>query len=132
MLVVHTLHHVSLSVTDLTRAKAFYGTVLGLPELPRPDFDFAGAWYAAGDRQIHLIVHPPTRTLRGTTAIEGRDGHFALRVADFDATVAHLRGQGITCIERRENATPWAQVYLTDPDGNVIELHADRAPAPVA
>ena len=130
MLAVTTLHHVSLSVTDLARAKVFYGTVLGLPELPRPPFDFEGAWYQAGDRQIHLIVHPPTRTLRGTTAIEGRDGHFALRVTDYDATLAHLRRHGVTCVERRDNATPWAQIYLTDPDGNVIELNVDRAPAP--
>lgn len=45
----------SLTVTDLARAKRFYGDVLGLAELQRPDFDFAGAWYALGDRQLHLI-----------------------------------------------------------------------------
>jgi hypothetical protein len=24
------------------------------------------------------------------------------------------------------NLTPWHQIYLTDPDGNVIELNAER------
>ena len=24
------------------------------------------------------------------------------------------------------NPTPWAQIHLTDPDGNVIELNAER------
>ena len=57
--------------------------------------DRSGAWYAAGDRQIHLIVHPPTRTLRGTTAIDIADGHLALRVRDYDAAVAHLRANGV-------------------------------------
>ena len=126
MIVVETLHHVSINVTDLERARHFYGTVLGLPELSRPDFDFAGAWYALGDRQLHLIVHPPTRTLRGTTLIDGRDGHFALRIADFDATLATLRQHGVPLRERRDNPTPWAQMYVTDSDGNVIELNAER------
>jgi len=126
MIGVEDLHHVSLNVTDLARAQVFYATVLGLRELPRPAFDFAGAWYQLGDRQLHLIVHPPTRTLRGTTAIDGRDGHLALRIADFDAALAHLRHHGVTLRERRDNPTPWAQIYLTDPDGNVIELNAVR------
>ena len=126
MIVVETLHHVSINVTDLVRAREFYGTVLGLRELPRPDFDFPGAWYALGDRQLHLIVHPPTRTLRGTTAIDGRDGHFAIRVGDFDTALAELQRHGVPLRERRQNATPWAQIYVTDPDGNVIELNAQR------
>jgi catechol 2,3-dioxygenase-like lactoylglutathione lyase family enzyme len=126
MIVVETLHHVSINVTDLERARYFYGTVLGLPELPRPDFDFAGAWYALGDRQLHLIVHPPTRTLRGTTLIDGRDGHFALRIGDFDGTLAALQRHAVPLRDRRDNPTPWAQIYVTDPDGNVIELNAAR------
>ena len=126
MIVVETLHHVSINVTDLVRARQFYGTVLGLRELPRPDFDFDGAWYELGDRQLHLIVHPPTRTLRGTTVIDGRDGHFAIRVGDFDATLAELQRYGVPLRERRQNPTPWAKIYVTDPDGNVIELNAER------
>jgi glyoxylase I family protein len=126
MLVITDLHHVSINVTDVKRARHFYGTVLGLAELPRPPFDFEGAWYALGNRQLHLIVHPPTRTLRGTTEIEGRDGHFAIRVADIEAALAHLRAHDIEVVVRLQNATPWAQLYITDPDGNVIELNADR------
>ena len=44
LIAIHSLHHVSLVVQDLARAKAFYGDVLGLQELPRPPFDFDGAW----------------------------------------------------------------------------------------
>jgi catechol 2,3-dioxygenase-like lactoylglutathione lyase family enzyme len=126
LIVIKTLHHVSINVTDLERARHFYSVVLGLPELPRPPFDFAGIWYQLGDRQLHLIVHPPARSLRGTTLIDGRDGHFALRVTDYDAVLAQLRGHGVPVVERRENATPWAQIYVTDPDGNVIELNVER------
>ena len=124
---VTALHHVSLVVTDLTRAKAFYGGLLGLAELPRPPFSFDGAWYAVGDRQLHLTVHNPTRTLRGTTQIDSRDGHFALRVRDYEDMLSYLRSRGVPVKESRENVTPWAQIYITDPDGNVIELNAPRS-----
>ena len=120
------LHHIAVIVTDLARAKAFYGGVLGLQELPRPAFDFGGAWYALGDGQLHLIVHGPARTLRGTTEIDSRDGHFAVRVDDYDATLAHLRSRGVHVRESRHNITPWAQIYITDPDGNIIELNVER------
>jgi glyoxylase I family protein len=126
MLEVDTIHHVSLSVTDLERARRFYGEVLGLQELERPAFDFRGAWYALGDRQLHLIVHTSPRSLRGTTEIDSRDGHFAVRVVDYDATLEQLRAHGIEVLERRTNVTPWSQLYVTDPDGNVIELNVER------
>ena len=120
------LHHVSIVVTDLERAKGFYTGVLGLRELERPAFDFPGAWYELGDRQLHLIVHTNSRTLRGTTEIDSRDGHFALRVTDYDATLAHLKAHGIEVRERPVNVTPWSQLYVTDPDGNVVELNVAR------
>jgi catechol 2,3-dioxygenase-like lactoylglutathione lyase family enzyme len=56
-----SVHHVSVCVSDLDRAKRFYGEVLGLPELLRPDLGFPGAWYRVGTNQeLHLIVHPPS------------------------------------------------------------------------
>ena len=67
-----------------------------------------------------------TRTLRGTTDIDSRDGHVALGVADFDGAVVHLREAGVECLARPDNVTPWKQLYFTDPDGNVIELSAAR------
>jgi len=122
---VEALHHVAVCVTDIERAKHFYGVVLGLPEIARPPFDFGGAWYEFGGRQIHLIVHPPTRTMRRTREIDARDGHLALRVRSYRRTVEHFREHGVECLELPHNLTPWAQVYVTDPDGNVIELNAD-------
>lgn len=127
MPLVSGFHHVSLAVTDLERARRFYRDVLGLAELARPAFDFAGAWFDLGEgRQLHLIVAEHPRALRGTTEIDSRDGHFALRVGDYDAAVAQLRARGVTFREKLDNATPWSQIFLTDPDGNGIELNAER------
>ena len=120
------LHHVALSVTDMEKATWFYSEVLGLKLLARPPFPFPGAWYELGDRTLHLVVHPPTRTLRGTRAIEPRDGHLALRVANLADAVARLKSFGVECLEVPDNPTPWAQIYTTDPDGNVIEFNVDR------
>jgi catechol 2,3-dioxygenase-like lactoylglutathione lyase family enzyme len=129
MIDVQSFHHIAVSVTDLDRARAFYGGVLGLEELPRPTFDVEGTWYRVGDGQLHLIVYPPTRTLRGTREIDLCDGHVALRVGSYGDTIAHLQAHGIPYLERAANPTSWQQIYVTDPDGNVVEFTVDRAGA---
>ena len=126
MLAISTIHHFSLCVSDLARSRHFYGEVLGLRELPRPPFQFEGAWYEVGDRQLHLIVRPGATTLRGITTIDPGDGHVALRVASYRGAVAHLREQGVACRELPTNVTPWPQVFVADPDGNQIELNAEQ------
>jgi catechol 2,3-dioxygenase-like lactoylglutathione lyase family enzyme len=127
MIHISSLTHIAVCVTELQRSKRFYGGVLGLKEIPRPAFPFDGAWYELADgRQFHLIVHDRPLTLRGTTAIDLRDGHLALGVDDFEGAVSHLTAAGIECVVRPDNVTPWKQVYFTDPDGNVIELNALR------
>ena len=126
MIDVQTIHHVAITVTDLDRARRFYGGVLGLEEIERPPFDFPGAWYRLGDRQLHLLVHPPTRTLRGITTIDSRDGHFAVRVRSYRDTRAHLEAAGVAFDDQPRNRTPWPQIFVTDPDGNIIELNAER------
>ena len=110
MIAIEAFHHVGICVTDLARAKDFYGGILGLRELPRPPFDFGGAWYELGDRQLHLIVHPPTRTLRGTRDIDSRYGHIAIRVRSYDEALRHLRSHGLDCLESPRNVTPWASI----------------------
>jgi catechol 2,3-dioxygenase-like lactoylglutathione lyase family enzyme len=126
MIDVRALHHVSLAVTDLAAARHFYGAVLGLREIARPPFPFPGAWYELGACQFHLIVYPAGQTLRGTRDIDSHDGHVALRVGSYAAARAHLAALGMTLRERYDNRTPWPQLFVTDPDGNVIELNADR------
>lgn len=121
------LHHVSLPVTDLGRARDFYEGVLGLRPAARPDFDFAGAWYDLGGAQLHLIVHPTARALRGSRAPDSRDAHFALRVPSYAAALARLAAAAWPCLEKPRSRTGWRQIFLTDPDGNVIELNAEAS-----
>ena len=133
MIEIADLHHVSLAVTNLTGSKAFYRDVLGLKEIERPAFEFAGAWYAVGDRQLHLIVHDkPTLRTRG---IDSHDVHVALRVTSYGDTLAHLQSLGYSSDTRddikrlRENQwgkAGFPQVFILDPDRHVIELNAEQ------
>lgn len=127
------LHHVSVVVRDLDRALGFYRDVLGLQPLPRPDFPVRGAWLSCGERQLHLVVHDG-QTLRSSDSVDNNDGHFALNTNDFDAVVAALAAHGFSeaaadgdprrLLVKRSGAAGFAQLYLLDPDRNVVEINA--------
>ncbi len=88
------LHHVSLPVRDVARSVGFYRDVLGLTQIPRPDFDFKGAWFALGtDQQLHLIQDEGS-TFRDGKGLDGRDIHFAIRVGSYRDALVHLAGLG--------------------------------------
>jgi catechol 2,3-dioxygenase-like lactoylglutathione lyase family enzyme len=124
MIQVQGLHHVSILVTDLPRARQFYSSVLGLTEIERPAFDFPGAWYELPQGQLHLIAGSNAQARDRSAEVGTRGSHYALRVRSYRDTVQHLRQHGIACQERPRNRTPWPQIFLTDPDGNIIELNS--------
>jgi glyoxylase I family protein len=108
------LHHVSINVGDVPRARAFYVDVLGLVERDdRPDFAFAGAWLDAGGQQVHLIEG---------TAPPALGQHLALQVADIDRAVADVRAAGVEVSDPKPVGTG-RQAFLADPDGNGVELN---------
>ncbi len=110
-----------LLVSDLAQAKKFYGGMLGLQEIERPDFDFPGAWYDLGSgQQLHLmaIKDSPERAQQSPT----RDRHIALAVEDYGAALQYLKSRGISY---REGSLS-RQISFRDPDGNLIELQPIR------
>ncbi|MCM3160045.1 VOC family protein [Metabacillus litoralis] len=120
------IHHVSLSVTDLNKAKQFYGTVLGFKEIERPKFDFPGAWYQIGTQQLHLIVDEVSSTLRKVNELNSREGHFAIRVNDYEETLTYLKDQGVPILEKPKSKSGFAQIFCMDPDFNLIEFNVDQ------
>ena len=122
MITVTGLSHGSFPVRDIEVAKKFYGEVLGLPEIPRPDFGFPGAWYAVGDRQLHLIQNDrlPERVDDGRKP-HPMNTHLALDVADVPVAKAALEAAGANFREVESPGGLW-QLFVYDPDGNMIEL----------
>jgi catechol 2,3-dioxygenase-like lactoylglutathione lyase family enzyme len=108
------VHHVSINVSDVDQATRFYVDVLGLSaRTDRPGFGFGGAWLDAGGEQVHLIEGETPRSL---------GQHFALLVDDLEATIAELRAKGIKISDASSVGANW-QAFLTDPAGNMVELH---------
>lgn len=121
------LHHVSRVTLRLEESRAFYRDVLGFQEIPRPDFDFDGAWLFRAGLQIHLIVdatrQPSGRSLSTSTApINSRDNHIAFETEDIEAVERRLNEHGIVYRENRQATTGVKQLFFRDPDGYYIEV----------
>ncbi|PPA69053.1 VOC family protein [Jeotgalibacillus proteolyticus] len=118
------IHHVSIIVTDIERSMRFYEEVLGFERSnERPGFDFDGAWYQIGETQLHLIAFKEGKTLRGTTSIDSNDGHFAIRVEDIEGFIKRMEENQVAILNKPVNKTDWHQVFISDPDGNLIEFN---------
>ncbi len=108
MLAFTAVSHISVTVTDLERAKAAYGGVLGLQEIARPNFGFPGAWYTlGGGLSLHLSVKDemPLRRV-DARQFDTRDPHFALAVADADDTHTRLHASGLSFYDFADRPSP--------------------------
>jgi lactoylglutathione lyase len=119
------LNHVALRVRDVDASIRFYRDIIGLPVLPRPDFNFRGAWFRIGTYQeLHLIEGGTGRPDEDSA----RDNHFALRVTDFEASAAQMQVANVVFrgpVRRPDGAR---QIFLKDPDGHVLELCGELPP----
>ena len=124
-MIAKNLHHISFAVRDLARSQRFYQEILGLEPIERPDLGLAGAWYRAGNAEVHLIVTPEgvdvgTRP-PGLTPLAN---HQAFAVDDYAKTLDFLEARGVEVLRTTAEA---GQMWIRDPDGNVIELIAPRS-----
>jgi len=122
------IDHVVLRVRDMERMRRFYSEVLGAEFIAfRPQFNMTHL--RAGRSIIDLVAGD---------AGPGRNmDHFCLRVEPFDerAILEHLRAHGVAVdgVKTRYGAQGnGPSIYLTDPEGNQVELKgpADGNPPP--
>jgi catechol-2,3-dioxygenase len=111
------INELVLEVLDLDRAVDFYSQVLGLPVANRWE---GRAWLKVGDATRIGLWTPQVGIA------EGRGGvhvHYAMHIPeeDYARAVTRLREHGYEPHEEdfEENGRA---VYVTDPDGNVVEL----------
>jgi catechol 2,3-dioxygenase-like lactoylglutathione lyase family enzyme len=128
-------HHVGLSVADLDGMIAWYGDALGFAVEVRfaiPDTGIAGAMLRRPEGTgLELLRHPDSapQALDDPHAamLVQSYGHWALAVADVPAAHSALVSAGAREVwSPRPAPAPAAgeMSYLTDPEGNLIELVA--------
>ena len=126
---VRSLDHLVLRVKDLAAMERFYCEVLGLAVERRAD-QIGMVQLRAGAQLVDLVAVDGMLGKQGGAApgAQGRNlDHFCLNLEDFDlaAVTAHLTAHGVAVGEsgRRYGAGGFGvSVYLTDPEGNGLEL----------
>jgi len=96
-------------------ARAFYGELLGLDELTKPDALAVrgGCWFQAGAQELHVGVEDPFTP--------ARKAHPSFVVADLDAVAAKLTAAGH--VVTYDDLIPGVKRFETaDPFGNRLEF----------
>ena len=129
MIRIRDIDHLVLRVSDLDKMLAFYCGALGCTIERRQDA--IGLVQLRAGRSLLDLVPVEGKLGRAGGAAPGTEGrnldHFCFRVEPFDeaAIRSHLREHGVSAgpVESRygaEGAGP--SMYLSDPEGNVVEL----------
>jgi len=117
MIEVERVDFVRIPVTDIEKAKRFYGEVLGLEQkLNSPGDD----WIEFETGNVTLAVMTPHT--HGYEFAPLPPGTIALRVADVAAAKAKLEAVGVQVNEMWDSGVCYG-AGLRDPDGNSILLH---------
>ncbi len=97
-------------------ARAFYGRVLGLTEIPKPDRLAArgGLWFQCGPQQLHLGVEDDFRP--------AKKAHPAFVVDDLEALVKELHSSGYRVVLDSLQVEGSRRIFTEDPFGNRVEL----------
>ena len=129
---IHCLAHVCFTVSNLDASLKFYRDALGFEEA-FPFINDAGERFGqylhiGGNTFLELFIGDPAARDDSQSYL-----HFCLQVDDIAAETARLRTAGVEVSEPKTGSDKSMQAWLTDPDGNRIELHqytADSKQAP--
>lgn len=114
--------HACFTVSDLGQSIHFYQDLLGL----QPAFDFRREDGTRFGLYLHLGGRNFIELFEGELGerAEGQSfRHICLEVDDLRSTVATLRERGLEVSDPKLGGDQSWQAWITDPDGNRIELH---------
>ncbi len=125
---IGSLGHVVLKVTDLERSEAFYNGVLGLPINARFDQDgMKMTFFTLGNHHDFAISEVSGEGSPAAQSV-GLD-HVAFNIGtsldELREAKAHLEAAGLKLAPVDHGVT--ASLYLSDPDGNGIEVYVDTS-----
>ncbi|MDQ2936263.1 MAG: VOC family protein [Acidobacteriota bacterium] len=113
------INHVNVTVPAAFElaAKQFYGDVLGLRQIPKPEGPRknVGAWYEIEGLQLHLSIEDGAQN-------RVSDRHVCYQVADIASAKLHLQTAGIEVIPDDDPVRGWSRFFARDPGGNLIEV----------
>jgi catechol 2,3-dioxygenase-like lactoylglutathione lyase family enzyme len=121
--IVERTDFIAVPVTDLERAKRFYGETLGLPEIEHPEQGFPE--YQLGENvSLYLLQMEKI----GGAFRAPHDAGFALRVPDVAEARRELEQKGVAFNGDVLDTGVCHMAFFADPDGNQIVLHRRYAP----
>ena len=114
------IHHVNVTVPKSLEdaAKNFYGVVMGLQEVPKPESSRGrgGAWYQMGALQLHVSIENSL----GDGCISKR--HVCYTVANLAEAEEKFRSAGVETLPDYQPTPGWSRFYVRDPGGNRLEI----------
>ena len=123
---VGVLDHFNIRTRNLGATVRFYEDVLGLEKGPRPNFAFPGAWmYSEGRAVVHLVDISPTDEQQKPDS--GVVHHVAFVSQGFHGMKQRLQGKGVPFESREVPGGDLWQIFITDPNGVMIELNYETA-----
>lgn len=139
MIRLREIDHLVLRVRNIDAMRRFYCEVLGAEHIAwRPDFGMSHLRIGRSMLDLVTVDGPSGRRGGAGPGKEGRNlDHFCFRVEPFDqeAIVAHLKRHGVAVGDIRPRFGAEGNgisIYLTDPEGNTVELKgpSDGNPPP--
>ena len=118
------VNHVNVTVPAALEqaAKHFYGTVLGLRQIPKPEGtrQSMGAWFELGGIQLHLSIEDDVQN-------EASERHVCYQVADANGAELRFRDAGVEIIPDKRPVKGTTRFFVRDPGGNMLEITQGNA-----
>lgn len=130
-------HHINFVADDVDRLHDFYTNILGLDDIPEDRFvrteatgdtgyDGKIKFATEGKMQMHLATRELDVAFRNGQVINPvQNGHIAFRTDDLPAFLKLLDDNNVPYSDYGTTfSQEWHQVFFLDPEGNVVEVHA--------
>lgn len=124
------LQHIGILTSNLDKAKYFYGEILALPELKRPDFFIPGAWFSLGDVSLHVMLYQNMEKIDCHPECNTVQPHFALSMKQKEMTelLSKLNANNVHILEKQTQSLDGIlQYFFYDFDGNMIEINRESS-----